>query len=263
MDCALDLQARQPMPQYHRSSAVVNVCLRPVDDAGMIRPSASSPAALLPRVSGWRKRDWRKIPIATMPASPKCLSRSMVQLSGGGSCFRQGCCLIWLIYLSCGVVLCRILFMANDFRLDDYLARIGFKGTIRPATATLAALHAAHVDAIPFEDLDPLLRRPVKLNLPQSRENSSTAGAARYCFEQNTLFRAALEAIGFKVTALGGRVRWMSPPDAPLGPRTHMLQKVDLPDGPYLADVGFGACVLDTPLQFKTDVEQRRWAHFC
>ena len=36
-----------------------------------------------------------------------------------------------------------------------------------------------------------------------------------------------------------------------------MLLKVDLPDGPYLADVGFGACVLDTPLQLKTDVEQR------
>ena len=36
-----------------------------------------------------------------------------------------------------------------------------------------------------------------------------------------------------------------------------MLLKVDLPEGPFLADVGFGACVLDAPLQLKTDVEQR------
>ena len=78
-----------------------------------------------------------------------------------------------------------------------------------------------------------------------------------YCFEQNVLFKAALEAIGFKVAGLGGRVRWMSPPDSPLGPREHMMLTVDLPDGPYLADVGFGACVLDSPLQFKTDAEQR------
>jgi N-hydroxyarylamine O-acetyltransferase len=36
-----------------------------------------------------------------------------------------------------------------------------------------------------------------------------------------------------------------------------MTLKVDLPDGPYLADVGFGVCLLDAPLQFRTDVEQR------
>jgi N-hydroxyarylamine O-acetyltransferase len=36
-----------------------------------------------------------------------------------------------------------------------------------------------------------------------------------------------------------------------------MLLKVDLPEGPHLADVGFGACVLDAPLRFETGVEQR------
>ena len=44
--------------------------------------------------------------------------------------------------------------------------------------------------------------------------------------------------------------------DAPLGPREHMLPKVDLPEGAYLADVGFGACVLDTPLRFETDADR-------
>lgn len=147
--------------------------------------------------------------------------------------------------------------MSNEFRLDNYLARIGFGGTIGSDFATLAAIHAAHVDAIPFEGFDPLLRRPVNLDLASVQEKLVDRRRGGYCFEQNALFKAALETIGFKVTGLGVRVRWMSPPDSPLGPKTHMMLKVDLPNGAYLADVGFGVCVLDSPLQLKTDVEQR------
>jgi N-hydroxyarylamine O-acetyltransferase len=147
--------------------------------------------------------------------------------------------------------------MSIEFRLDKYLARIGISGKVTPDHATLAAIHAAHVNAIPFEGLDPFLRRPVKLDLVSVQEKLVDSRRGGYCFEQNALLKAALETIGFKITGLGGRVRWMSPPDSPLGPREHMLLKVDLPDGPYLADVGFGACLLDTPLQLKVDAEQR------
>jgi N-hydroxyarylamine O-acetyltransferase len=147
--------------------------------------------------------------------------------------------------------------MSNEFRLDDYLKRIGFNGTTEPDLATLAAVHAAHVDAIPFEGFDPLLGRPVKLDLASVQQKLVDGRRGGYCFEQNTLLKTALETIGFKVTGLGGRVRWMSPPDSPLGPREHMLLKVDLPDGAYLADVGFGACLIDAPLRLETGVEQR------
>jgi N-hydroxyarylamine O-acetyltransferase len=146
--------------------------------------------------------------------------------------------------------------MSNGFRLDDYLARIGHRGAVKPDFATLSALHAAHVNAIPFEGLDPLLGRPVNLDLPSIQAKLVDARRGGYCFEQNALFKAALDSIGFQVTGLCARVRWMAPPDSPLGPKTHMLLTVDLPEGPYLADVGFGACVLDAPLRFKTDIEQ-------
>jgi N-hydroxyarylamine O-acetyltransferase len=146
---------------------------------------------------------------------------------------------------------------ADQLRLDDYLRRIGYRGPRRADLATLAALHAAHVDAIPFEGFDPLLRRPVHLGLGAVQDKLVGSRRGGYCFEQNVLFKAVLEALGFAVTGLTGRVRWMSPPDSPLGPREHMLLKVDLPEGAYLADVGFGACLLDTPLVFKADVEQR------
>lgn len=145
----------------------------------------------------------------------------------------------------------------SGFRLDHYLARIGFHGTPAANLPTMAALHVAHVDAIPFENFDPLLRRPVDLGLVSIQNKLVGSRRGGYCFEQNLLFKAALEAAGFKVTGLAGRVRWMSPTDSPLGPREHILLKVDLPEGAYLADVGFAGSVLDMPLQFKTDIDQR------
>lgn len=147
--------------------------------------------------------------------------------------------------------------MSSDFRFSDYLTRIGHDGALQPDLATLTALHRAHVDKIPFEGLDPLLGRPVELDAASIQDKLLDRGRGGYCFEQNALFKAALETIGFKVTGLGARVRWMAPPESPLGPKTHMLLKVDLADGPYLADVGFGACLLDSPLRLITDVEQR------
>jgi N-hydroxyarylamine O-acetyltransferase len=77
-----------------------------------------------------------------------------------------------------------------------------------------------------------------------------------YCYEHNLLFRAALDAIGFQVTGLAGRPRWIAPAGSSLGPKTHMMLKVDLAGDAYLVDVGFGACLLDAPLQLKTGVEQ-------
>jgi N-hydroxyarylamine O-acetyltransferase len=66
-----------------------------------------------------------------------------------------------------------------------------------------------------------------------------------YCFEQNTLFRAALERLGFRVTSLAARVRAGA---TVVRPRTHMLLRVDSGEGPWLADVGFGGDGLVHPL---------------
>jgi N-hydroxyarylamine O-acetyltransferase len=77
-----------------------------------------------------------------------------------------------------------------------------------------------------------------------------------YCFELNALLRAALEALGFTVTPLIARVRWMAPPERPDGPRSHMLMRIELPEGPFLADVGFGGYLVAEPLRFELDLEQ-------
>lgn len=141
------------------------------------------------------------------------------------------------------------------FRLPEYLARIGVSAPVRPDLATLREIHAAQVRAIPFESLDPFLGRGVSLDLDVVQAKLVDRRRGGYCFEQNLLLRAALESIGFAVTGLGGRVRWMAPPDAPLGPREHMLLRVDFPEGAWLADAGFGACLLDAPLPLRAGEE--------
>jgi N-hydroxyarylamine O-acetyltransferase len=144
----------------------------------------------------------------------------------------------------------------SDFDLDAYFARIGYGGPAEPTLETLTAIHALQVAAIPFENLDPLLGRPVNLDIAALQAKLVGSRRGGYCFELNALFKAALEALGYAVTGLAGRVRWMSPPNAPLGGRSHMLLKVALADGLYLADVGFGAQLLDAPLKLQAGIEQ-------
>ncbi|HSH75845.1 MAG TPA: arylamine N-acetyltransferase [Longimicrobiales bacterium] len=127
--------------------------------------------------------------------------------------------------------------------LDAYLARIGYAGPIGPTRETLEALHLAHVCRVPFENIDVRLRRPIGLDLESLQAKLVRGNRGGYCFEQNTLFAAALRAVGFEVATLEARVR---PPGATtVLPRTHMTLEVRVDGREHLADVGFGA---DGPL---------------
>jgi N-hydroxyarylamine O-acetyltransferase len=142
--------------------------------------------------------------------------------------------------------------MASDLDLDAYLARIGERAPLAPSLEGLGALHCAHCAAIPFENLDILLGRPIGLDLPSLEAKLVHARRGGYCFEQNTLFRAALEALGFRVIALAARVRVGT---TEVRPRTHMLLRVELPEGAFLADVGFGGDGPVLPLAFAEGTE--------
>ena len=147
--------------------------------------------------------------------------------------------------------------MTTDLDLRKYFSRIGYDGPIDADLSTLSMLQAKHISTIPFEGIDPLLKRPVKLDLASLQAKLVDQRRGGYCFEQNILFKAVLDTVGFATTGLTARVRWMSPPESELGPREHMLIRVDLPEGPYLVDVGFGACLLDAPLKLQSGFEQK------
>jgi N-hydroxyarylamine O-acetyltransferase len=140
--------------------------------------------------------------------------------------------------------------------LDSYFARIGYAGVREPTLAVLKAIHVLHPAAIPFENLDPLLGRPVALDVPSVQDKLVHGKRGGYCFEQNALLSAVLEALGISVAHLNARVRWQAPPERPMSARTHMLLKLDVEGETYIADVGFGGLLQDVPLRLAVDVEQ-------
>src|SRR5256885_15231986 len=97
--------------------------------------------------------------------------------------------------------------------LPAYLRRIGYTSPGRPELATLRALTAHHAAAIPFENLDPLSGVPARLELAAIEDKIVAGGRGGYCFEQNALFAAGLEQLGYTVTRLPPRVLWGAPGD--------------------------------------------------
>jgi N-hydroxyarylamine O-acetyltransferase len=142
-----------------------------------------------------------------------------------------------------------------QFDQTAWLERIGYSGPLTPTLETLNRLIFAHAHAISYETLDIMLGRPPKLDVPTLQAKMIIGKRGGYCFEQNMLFRAALRSLGYRITSLQGRVIRGLAIDAPR-PAIHMLLQVELPEGPYLADVGFGNLAPTCALLLKPLVEQ-------
>jgi N-hydroxyarylamine O-acetyltransferase len=102
--------------------------------------------------------------------------------------------------------------------LDAYLARIGLEAAPRPTPRGLRRLQRAHAAAIPFENLDILLGRPIRLDLDAVQDKLVTRGRGGYCYEHNPR------------------------------PPSHMLLRVEAEGIDWLADAGFGGEGLLEPL---------------
>ncbi len=144
---------------------------------------------------------------------------------------------------------------ANAIDLDAYLARIGLEAPAAAGLASLRTLIAAHLAAIPFENLDPFLGVPVALDPAAVQRKLVDHHRGGYCYEQNRLFGDVLRALGFAVTDLAARVLWGRPDDA-VTASTHMLLAIELAGSTWIADVGFGGPTPTGPLRLLADVEQ-------
>ena len=91
--------------------------------------------------------------------------------------------------------------------LDAYFARLGYAGSRAPTLETLHAISARHVAAIPFENLDVLLGRPIRLDPASLQQKLLREKRGGYCFEQNNLLLLVLRALGYHVVALGSSWR--------------------------------------------------------
>ncbi|MEU3571503.1 arylamine N-acetyltransferase [Kitasatospora sp. NPDC036755] len=136
----------------------------------------------------------------------------------------------------------------DRFGLDAYLARIGYRGLREPTLEVLRALHAAHIDALAFENLEVVLGRPVRLDLESVQAKMVRRRRGGTCCEQTLLYAAALDAIGFTFTATASRVRLG---ERRIRPATHYSLRVELDGEEWFTDVGFGGEGLLEPIRLR------------
>jgi N-hydroxyarylamine O-acetyltransferase len=129
--------------------------------------------------------------------------------------------------------------MTNEDLMGRYLRRLGLTSRPTPSRGGLNDLVNAHLQAVPFENLD---------IIDGLRESLTTAGALHkivsrqrggFCYELNEAFRALLEHLRFDVRRIEARV-WLEQQGRFGPPYDHLALLVVLPEGEYLTDVGFG-----------------------
>jgi len=141
-------------------------------------------------------------------------------------------------------------------QLDATLARLGLPAQ-RPAPTleNLDRLIVAALHHLPFENLDVLLDKPIRIEPDAVFAKVVEGHRGGYCFELNSLFARLLISLDYRVTLLVARVRWGLPADAPLTPQTHLLLRVELAEGAYLVDVGFGGPASPRALPLRLNEE--------
>jgi N-hydroxyarylamine O-acetyltransferase len=138
--------------------------------------------------------------------------------------------------------------------LEAYLSRIDYRGPRLPTADVLREVHLGHATHIPFENIDVLRGLPIRLDLDSLQRKLVTDRRGGYCFEQNMLLSAALEAIGFRLQRLLARVKFRSQHTLPL---THMALDVEAEGRHWLCDVGFGGHGLLEPIQFEEGIARQ------
>ncbi|MCC7269022.1 MAG: arylamine N-acetyltransferase [Caulobacteraceae bacterium] len=128
-------------------------------------------------------------------------------------------------------------------QLSAYLDRIGFTGTPRPDRESLKALHRAHHLTVPYDALDVQLERAVSTDPAFAYEKIVGQRRGGWCYEMNGVFGWALGEIGFDVTRIAAGANKEVGGELLYG--NHLMLLVRLPEGPWIADVGFG----DGPLE--------------
>jgi len=139
--------------------------------------------------------------------------------------------------------------------INTYLKRINYTKAVKPNAQTLYELHLAHMLAVPFENLDIGLKRPIHISEQAIWNKIVINHRGGFCYELNGLFAWVLKQIGFDVTYLNARVYGQ---DGSLGiDFDHLALLVQIPGETerWLADVGFGDS-FNEPLRFEINTEQ-------
>ncbi|MER5732962.1 arylamine N-acetyltransferase [Streptomyces sp. NPDC002138] len=118
-----------------------------------------------------------------------------------------------------------------------YLRRLGIGEPGPPSAAALFALHRAHVERVPYENLDIQLGRPPGID-PELSARRFAAGRGGYCFHLNGAFALLLEALGYEVTRHVGGVSDERASQKISG--NHLALSVRVEGEAYFVDTGLG-----------------------
>ncbi len=117
-----------------------------------------------------------------------------------------------------------------------YLDALGL-ARAAPQLPFLQELVRRHVARFAFCSVGPRLGESLPLELGSLYDRIVIRARGGYCFEQNALFHAVLEELGFEVRLCLARVIYNQDIDPPL---THRMNLVRLDRQDYVGDVGFG-----------------------
>ena len=120
-------------------------------------------------------------------------------------------------------------------KLTKYFERIGYTGSPKHNSQTLSDIQKAHMEHIPYENLDILAGVPLSLDEDYLFDKMVTRKRGGYCFEQNGLLLAALQGLGFEVIQLCGR---FIIGETGISDRRHRVLRVEADDGIFITDVG-------------------------
>lgn len=129
--------------------------------------------------------------------------------------------------------------------VSGYLRRLGVPEAAGPPGAeALRLLHRAHVERVPYENLQIALGRPTTVD-PAESARRIIGGRGGYCFHLNGAFSLLLATLGYRVRRHVGGVQGAAGDPAGAG-GNHLALTVsglpapDNPQGAWFVDVGLG-----------------------
>lgn len=137
--------------------------------------------------------------------------------------------------------------------MDDlaaaYVARLGLTGA-PPTLATLVDVHHAHLDLLPYNNLDIMVGAACPVDEASCLRQVVDTARSGYCFHQNGVLGAGLRHLGFAVEQRHGHV-WTDPGRCDDVDLNHLVLLVTglptdaNPGGAWWPDVGLGEGFVD------------------
>lgn len=148
------------------------------------------------------------------------------------------------------------LWEAAPLDMEAYLERIDYRGALTPTLETLRALQRAHLQAVPFENLEVATGGGIRIDLATLQDKLVRRRRGGYCHEQNVFFATVLDRLGFTVAGRSARML-MGEDERHLTAVGHTMLAVTLEGREYLVDVGVGNVGPREPIPLREGVEVR------